>query len=326
MSQAKILIAEDESRVAQALSRALSLPEGGGYSIESYGTGNEAPARLRENYFDLLITDMRMPGMSGLELIAACREISPTMGSILITGFSSTEIEAQARRLAVDAFLTKPFSMRSLVQVVQKTLKARSERAVSPPLAPLSKAGHAAIRKSIEALRQDTNARNVLLLDRSGELLAESGPRGEFDTGAFLAALGNTMVVTNAVSEILGDSSAFDLHFHEGEKYEIYSARVSPQVFLSLLLEREDTNGRIGMVWLYLRRAVTDLRQLLLQSNAETAVTVRTAIVVPAKSGAAVASRAVLSPSIEDPKAVISYAQAKALGLLGQNAARSQSL
>ncbi len=324
MGQAKILIAEDESRVAQALSRALSLPEGGGYFIESYGSGDEALARLRENHFDLLITDMRMPGMSGLELIAACREISPATGSILITAFGSTEIEARAHRLAVDAYLTKPFSMRRLVQVVQNTMQARSARAGSP--LPLSKAGHAAIRKCIEALREDTNARNVLLLDRSGELLAESGPRGEFDTGAFLAALGNTMDVTNAVSEILGDAAAFDLHFHEGAKYEIYSARVSPQVFLSLLLEREDTNGRIGMVWLYLRRAVSDLRQLLLRRNTETAVTVGNAIEGLTKSGDAIAPRPVYSPSIEDPKAVISYAQAQALGLLDQSPARSQSL
>ncbi len=324
MGQAKILIAEDESRVAQALSRALSLPEGGGYFIESFGSGDEALARLRENHFDLLITDMRMPGMSGLELIAACREISPTTGSILITAFGSTEIETQSRRLAVDAYLTKPFSMRSFVQVVQNTMKARAGRAGVPP--PLSEAGQAAIRKCIETLRQDTDACNALLLDRSGELLAESGQRGEFDTRAFLAALGNTMVVTNAVSEILGDAAAFDLHFHEGEKYEIYSARVNPQVYLSLLLEREDTNGRIGMVWLYLRRAVTDLRQLLLRDSGETEETVGNAIEGLAQRVDAAAPRSVLSPSIEDPKAVISYTQAKALGLLDQTAARSQAL
>lgn len=125
MQQDRIILAEDESRVSQALSRALSMPEGGGYLVETYESGEEALSRFREMHFDLLITDQRMPGMNGLELIGKCREVSPGIRSLLITGFGSPEVEDKAFELAVDAYLAKPFSMRKFVRAVQVALENR---------------------------------------------------------------------------------------------------------------------------------------------------------------------------------------------------------
>lgn len=127
MRQNRILIAEDEGRVSQALSRALSMPEGGGYVVETRESGEEALSRFREVHFDLLITDLRMPGMNGLELISKCRQASPGVKSILITAFGSPEVEEKAYELGVDAYLTKPFSMRKFVRAVQVALESRYE-------------------------------------------------------------------------------------------------------------------------------------------------------------------------------------------------------
>ncbi len=104
----RILIAEDESRVAQTLCRALSLPEGGNYHVESCGSGEEALALLRETRFDLLITDLRMPGMNGFELLHKCQSIRPDLRRILITAYGSPYIEEKADQLGVDAYLAKP--------------------------------------------------------------------------------------------------------------------------------------------------------------------------------------------------------------------------
>lgn len=273
MLQERILIAEDESRVAQAVSRALSLPEGGGYFVEACESGEEALTRLTASKFDLLITDFRMPGMTGLELLSKCRAISPGISSILITAFGSPQVEERAFELAVDAYLPKPFSMRSLVQAVQNTLKEKNLSVPAPRLTAFSEKGLRAIQRRMRELCEDVGAHDVLLFDHAGQLLAESGQPNGFDTGAFLALLGNAMSATNAVTDVLGDHEAFDLHFHEGKKYETYTARVSEQVFLAVVLDKQGNNSRIGMVWLYLRRAITDLRPLLANANMETTLT-----------------------------------------------------
>ena len=122
MKQDRILIVEDEVRVAQALGRALSMPEGGGYLVETCESGEDALSRFREMPFDLLITDLRMPGMNGLELIGKCREVTPGIKSILITAFGSSEVEDKAYQLEVDGYLAKPFSIRKLVRAVQVAL------------------------------------------------------------------------------------------------------------------------------------------------------------------------------------------------------------
>ena len=128
MRQDRILIVEDEVRVAQALGRALSMPEGGGYFVETCESGEDALARFRLMPFDLLITDLRMPGMNGLELIGKCRETRPAIKSILITAFGSAEVEDRAYELEVDGYLAKPFSIRKLVRAVQVALGQVDDR------------------------------------------------------------------------------------------------------------------------------------------------------------------------------------------------------
>lgn len=127
MRQVRIMIVEDEVRVAQALGRALSMPEGGGYLVETCESAEDALVRFQEADFDLLITDLRMPGLNGLDLIGRCREASPTIKSILITAFGSAEVEDKAYELEVDGYLAKPFSIRKLVRAVQVALGQKEE-------------------------------------------------------------------------------------------------------------------------------------------------------------------------------------------------------
>lgn len=260
MKQQRILIVEDERPLALTLRRALSTPDGGGHAVECCENGEAALVRCQEVPFDLIITDLRMPGMNGLELLEHVRMISPGTRSILITAFGTPEVEDRARRLA-DAYLPKPFELRAFIETVQHTLRASA--AVAHRMIAFSEDGLCAIQKRMEGLRLDVAALGVMLLDQSGQLLTEAGQRGDFDTDTFLALLGNAMAASNEVAHMLKDEDAFDLHFHEGGRYEIYTVRITDQVFLCLVLSRHGGSSRIGMVWLYLRRAITDLRELL---------------------------------------------------------------
>jgi CheY-like chemotaxis protein len=118
----RILIIEDEPHVALVLCQTLRHPQGGGYQVESCESAEEALERLHDEHFDLLISDFRLPGMNGLELIEQARQISPDTRSILITGFGSPQLEEQASLLA-NAYITKPFRMQDIIQTVQRVLE-----------------------------------------------------------------------------------------------------------------------------------------------------------------------------------------------------------
>jgi len=119
------------------------------------------------------------------------------------------------------------------------------------------------IQERLDAVRVDLGASGAMLQDQAGRLLVECGSHGDIDVDAFLALLSNAMSASGAVMQLLRDVSAFDLHVHEGTQYEIYSTRIDDQVFLTLLFAKKESAGRVGMVWVTLRRAVPELRSLL---------------------------------------------------------------
>jgi DNA-binding NtrC family response regulator len=86
--------------------------------------------RLKYEQFDLIITDLRMPGTSGLDLIRHVHRTNPATRTMLITAFGSSEIENQARQLGA-AFLRKPFGLQQFYAVVQDSL-TEEQRPQSP--------------------------------------------------------------------------------------------------------------------------------------------------------------------------------------------------
>ena len=255
-----ILIVEDERPVADALCRVLRMPQNGGYQVTWCESGEAALTMLQAERYDLMITDLRMPGMNGIELIERARQISPSTHSVLITAFGTAEIEAQARNLA-NAYLPKPFSLQDFLRAVKAAL------AVPPvPLHPVlmfSESGLHAIQQRLEQLLIDTDAMSVVLPDWSGQLLVECGRRAIAQTDVLFALLGNSMAAVTEVARLLNEEDGFDLHYHEGQLYEVYAAMVGNTIFLALLFDRRLAGSRIGLVSLYIRRAIEDLRGLL---------------------------------------------------------------
>jgi two-component system response regulator YesN len=124
----RILIVEDDRPVAQALWRALNTPQGGGYMVENCESAEVALERLRNAHFDLLIADLRLPGINGLELIEQVHQSSPGTYSVLITAFGSPQVATHARRVA-DAYVLKPFRLRDMIQLVERIFNADQKRA-----------------------------------------------------------------------------------------------------------------------------------------------------------------------------------------------------
>ncbi len=118
----RVLLVEDSQGVARALHRALGLHQTSNFHVETCETGEDALERLFETSFNLLISDLRLPGINGLELLRRANQLRPALRSILITAYGSPEIEREARELA-NAYLPKPFRLHDLIRLVERVMR-----------------------------------------------------------------------------------------------------------------------------------------------------------------------------------------------------------
>jgi len=118
----KILIVDDEPVVVKSCERILS-PEG--YAVDGASNGNEAIAKLGKNGYDLVITDLMMPDLDGIELIRWIRNSKPDTGVIVITGYPSQESIKETLRLRILDYLPKPFSPALLLDATQKAMDVK---------------------------------------------------------------------------------------------------------------------------------------------------------------------------------------------------------
>lgn len=121
VGKGKILVVEDESVIRDVLRR-LFRPEG--YKVEMVGRGDEAIELLnRSNDFDVIITDLMLPGASGIEVLKASREINPEASVILITAYATVDSAVDAMKAGAFDYLTKPFNNDQVLLTVKKALE-----------------------------------------------------------------------------------------------------------------------------------------------------------------------------------------------------------
>lgn len=116
----RILIVDDEPVVINSCERILT-PEG--FTVDTATNGKDAMSRLSSDNYDLVITDLKMPGMDGIELIRWIRNSKPGTGVVIITGYPSQESIKEALGLRILDYLPKPFSPSLLLDVAQKAME-----------------------------------------------------------------------------------------------------------------------------------------------------------------------------------------------------------
>ena len=119
--QHKILLAEDDNDMRRFLVKAL---EKAGYQVLSYDNGASAYDRLREEPFSLLLTDIVMPEMDGIELARRATELDLDLKVMFITGFAAVALNPDSKAPKDAKVLSKPFHLRDLVEEVNKMLAA----------------------------------------------------------------------------------------------------------------------------------------------------------------------------------------------------------
>ncbi len=119
----QILILDDEPIVCKRLKPAF---QKAGYEVETFIDSATAMARIEEKRFDVVITDLKMQGIDGMKLLDRVKEIAPSTGVIVITGFATPETAKESFHKGAFDFVAKPFKLSDILDVVRK-LEARNK-------------------------------------------------------------------------------------------------------------------------------------------------------------------------------------------------------
>jgi DNA-binding NtrC family response regulator len=123
----RILVLDDETIVLKRLGPAL---EKAGYAVEVFSRSADALARVRETSFDIVITDLKMQGLDGMQFLTKVKERSPQTEVIVITGFATMDTAKESFQKGVFDFLAKPFKLGEILETVKK-----AEKKMRPELA-----------------------------------------------------------------------------------------------------------------------------------------------------------------------------------------------
>ncbi len=184
MSQGKgqILVVDDDDGNRRSTEMALRKD---GYDVISVASGEEGLQELRQRGADLLVTDLRMPGMDGIEVLKQAREIDPGIGVLVITGYGSVESAVDAMKEGADDYLQKPVN---LVELRKRVAAAVEKRRLAQEVARLrerlqEKFSFAQIISASSAMQQVLRQMSLVAPTRSSVLIV-----GESGTGKELIA------------------------------------------------------------------------------------------------------------------------------------------
>ncbi|WP_141674300.1 response regulator, partial [Dissulfuribacter thermophilus] len=112
-----ILLIEDELSMRLGITHALS---GAGYEITACEDGKQGVKALGQRRFDLVITDLRLPGLNGMEVLSKAKEMYPDIGVIIITAFPEIETAVSAIKQGAFDYISKPFTNEALLIVIER--------------------------------------------------------------------------------------------------------------------------------------------------------------------------------------------------------------
>ncbi|HYJ46626.1 MAG TPA: sigma-54 dependent transcriptional regulator [Pyrinomonadaceae bacterium] len=123
----KILFVEDDERLKVVLLEAATIS---GYHAEGVGTAEEAIGRLRQESFDIVVTDMTLPGMSGLDLLRHLPGLCPGIIAVVMTAYGTVEVAVEAMKRGATDFITKPFELDTLLSTISVATERVARRAL----------------------------------------------------------------------------------------------------------------------------------------------------------------------------------------------------
>lgn len=258
----QILVVDDHFEMLEFLRSMLEL-SGQDYEVLAVPSAEEAMLELRRGNFDLLITDVRLPGMSGFDLIRWGQKAKLKLPVIMITAYSSSQGRKEAADLGVAHYFQKPLETDDVLTAVTQILHGGT-----PPTGISSSTAVAFtltddLRKRLETLRVDTGALQLLLSSIDGQVLHTIGAGPRLDLDKLSTIIARNVSDSYLLAEEIGSKQPFTLQYHAGARLELYCANIGKQYFLTMFFDAAARRGRIGTIWVFAQRAIKELQSLL---------------------------------------------------------------
>ena len=120
----KILIVDDDDSLRESM---VSILESEGYILDVAKSGQEAETKIKNNVYNLVLLDIRLPDINGIELLAKINNYSPKVKKIMLTGFPDTNSAIKSVNEKADAYLVKPFDPEKLLEIIAENLDQQKE-------------------------------------------------------------------------------------------------------------------------------------------------------------------------------------------------------
>lgn len=253
MSAKRILLVDDQRSVTTLLRSALETL-GREYIVIEVPSGEEALLEIGRGGADLVVLDVRLPGITGLEVARRARRLNPKTPLILISGAVTAQMEQEALNLGVLAFLKKPISVNTFLPLAQRAL---GERPAEPEPAPeLDQPG---VAERLSTLRRDLGADAVYLVDMQGRVNMRAGDITRFDLDPVLTEVIRGIDASLKVSRLLHGLIPANVQFYDGDDFDIYAANVGQFYALVIIFNGDRGAGQMGPVMRYGRQCADDL-------------------------------------------------------------------
>ncbi|MHB0987877.1 MAG: response regulator [Bellilinea sp.] len=304
MSVKRILIVDDALELGRML-RAAVETLGAGLEVKLFPSAEEALMETAHLPLDLLIADIRLPGITGLDLARRLRERSSDIKILLITGLTAKDLDAKAGAAGADRFLRKPFLMSEFMAAASELLGLRQPESTQSQTGPAAEEPpDPAIDLSgvLQRVRKGLGAALVLLADERGKVVAQTGERTDFEfekqwAPAVLAALSAAQKASRLVNSGIPQGALV----LRGNEQQLILAPVGDYAFVIVL----GPDARMLRSALALEEALTAQAQLVrildgmgVDFHGVTAISVPPAEVTPPSAAKApVKSPAVVKPA-----------------------------
>ena len=282
----KVLVVDDHFEMLELLRSMLELSNDE-CEVLAVPSAEEGLLELRRTHFDLVITDVRLPGMSGFDLVRRIQKLGRTTPIIMITAYTSSEGQKEANSLGVLRYFSKPLDTDAILLAVQVALHgepAEGEGAAANYLASETTAVSPTIRKRLQTLHTDTGATGLILATTEGQVVFEATTNQRLNFSRLTPVLAQTIRQSFALSQHLDSELPNTIQYHAGETVELYCANVGRSHFLTLFFDVHSRRGRIGTIWVFTQRAIKDLLEDLPQTDQPSAVTAPPTPKIPAPS------------------------------------------
>jgi len=253
-----VLIVDDEDGVLSVLKNSLR-KLGEQFRVSTADGGEAAIDLLIQRKFDLVVTDYKMAGMNGLELLEKVRAIRPETRVILMTAYGSAAVETEASRLQAYKYLPKPLEIEAFRQIVREA--AGSAAADSSGILVLSDQDYREVDRVLCRLQGDVAARCILLADNDGRCLARAGNVEDVNLTQIASLLGGSMTTLDEAGKTVDQNTeGVNLAYREGKREDLYAVNVGA-FLLILVIDRGPFSSKLGSVWYSAQKAATELRE-----------------------------------------------------------------